>query len=127
MVFVYLLLSLMCSAANEIIELWLKNRAADLERGLRELLNDKDGTGLVKDLYSHHLVNGLFKGKYNRASYSGFLGRAKRLFGMGNLPSYIPARNFALALMDLVPRVAAPTRPADSKTAAQVGAKSGAA
>ena len=34
MIFVYLLLSLMCSAANELIELWLKNRAADLERGL---------------------------------------------------------------------------------------------
>ena len=64
MIFVYLLLSLICSAANELIELWLKNRAADLERGLRELLKDKDGSGLVNDLYSHQLVNGLFEGDY---------------------------------------------------------------
>src|SRR5438034_355636 len=46
LIFVYLLLSLICSAANEVIELWLKNRAADLERGLRELLNDPQANGL---------------------------------------------------------------------------------
>ena len=39
MIFIYLLLSLMCSAANEIIELMLKKRAIDLERGIRELLS----------------------------------------------------------------------------------------
>ena len=38
MIFIYLLLSLMCSAANEMIELMLKKRAIDLERGIRELL-----------------------------------------------------------------------------------------
>ena len=120
-IFVYLLLSLMCSAANEIIELWLKNRAADLERGLRELLKDEAGTGLVKSLYSHHLVNALFKGEYNQALYRGWSGWVKRLLGRGQLPSYIPARNFALALMDLVPRVTAST------AAAQEKPKSGAA
>ena len=34
MIFIYLLLSIMCSAANEIIELMLKKRAIDLERGI---------------------------------------------------------------------------------------------
>ncbi len=34
MIFVYLLLSLMCSAASEIIELMLKKRAIDLEHRL---------------------------------------------------------------------------------------------
>jgi hypothetical protein len=127
LIFVYLLLSLMCSAANEIIELWLKNRSADLERGLRELLNDDKGTGLVKDLYSHHLVNGLFKGQYNEALYSGFSGWVKRLFGRGQLPSYIPARNFALALMDMIPRVTPPTAPAAPGSDAPAEPKSGAA
>jgi hypothetical protein len=89
LIFVYLLLSLICSAANEMIEAWLKNRASDLERGIRELLNDNDGTGLVQKLYEHPLVYSLFKGTYNPADNS-------------NLPSYIPARNFALALMDIV-------------------------
>ena len=97
MIFVYLLLSLMCSAANELIELWLKNRAADLERGIRELFNDRNRTtGLVERIYSHPLVSGLFEKPYDATRLNWF----KRLLGLVNLPSYIPARNFALALMD---------------------------
>jgi hypothetical protein len=34
------LLSLICSSVNELIERQLKNRATDLEAGLRELLDD---------------------------------------------------------------------------------------
>jgi hypothetical protein len=89
LIFVYLLLSLICSALNEIIEACLKKRAADLERGIRELLHEDKGAGLLKAFYEHPLVSGLFKGKYEP-------GKTR------NLPSYIPARNFALALMDIV-------------------------
>jgi hypothetical protein len=89
LIFVYLTLSLIVTAVNEFIEALLKKRASDLETGLRELLNDPKGIGLVKDLYEHQLVFGLFKGKYEAAKTR-------------NLPSYIPARNFALALMDVV-------------------------
>ena len=89
MIFIYLLLSLICSAVNELIERQLKNRAGDLEQGIRELLDDKDGTGLVSQLYQHGMVNGLFKGDYNVKDKS-------------NLPSYIPSRNFALAIMSIV-------------------------
>ena len=98
MVFVYLLLSLMCSAANELIELWLKNRATDLERGLRELLKDPDGKGLVQQVYDHPLINGLFEGGYDPQK----LGMLDRVLGRVNLPSYIPAQNFALAIFDTV-------------------------
>ena len=59
MIFVYLLLSLICSSVNELIERQLKNRATDLEAGLRELLDDKAGTGLVTELYQHGMVNGI--------------------------------------------------------------------
>ena len=51
--FVYLLLRLLCSAVNELVEGWCKKRASDLERGLRELLKDPDGAGLVAQLYDH--------------------------------------------------------------------------
>lgn len=85
MIFIYLLLSLMCSAANEIIESLLKKRAKHLEQGLRELLQNQD---LVAKVYNHSLVNGLFGGRY--------------VAGSRRLPSYIPSANFALALMDLV-------------------------
>ncbi len=97
LIFVYLLLSVICSAVNETIEAWLKKRGADLERGIRELLHEPEGTGYVQKLYNHPLVYGLFKGDY-----------MPRLIKKGcypsssNLPSYIPSGNFALALMDVV-------------------------
>lgn len=78
MVFVYLLLSLVCSAANEIIEAFLKGRASHLEAGIRNLLGNK---GLAEKVYSHDLVRGL-------------LAKKKRK------PSYVPSRTFALALLN---------------------------
>jgi hypothetical protein len=101
MIFIYLLLSLMCSAANEIIELLLKKRAIDLERGIRELLvpDTQSGTpDIVQKLYDHALVNNLFGGTYEESRIASALRRVLRT----QLSSYIPARNFALALMDLV-------------------------
>jgi hypothetical protein len=100
MIFVYLLLSLFCSAMNELVEGVMKNRAKDLEEGLRELLNDKTGSGLVKKLYDHGLINGLFKGTYDPAG-------SKK-----NLPSYIPSGDFAMALMDIACADARPVAPA---------------
>lgn len=100
-IFIYLLLSLMCSAANEIIEMLLKKRAIDLERGIRELLvpgTDSGSDDVVQKLYNHPLVNGLFAGKYEDSR----IASAKRYVMRTALPSYIPSRTFALALMDLV-------------------------
>jgi hypothetical protein len=134
MIFVYLLLSLMCSAANELIELLLKKRGRELERGICELLSEQDTQnflkrfyiqiksflprmyswftgsktateGMVADLYNHPLINGLFKGKYEP--------------GSRRLPAYIPATNFALAVMDLVPQHPAPPPPAAPAPATQ--------
>ncbi len=104
MIFVYLLLSLMCTAANEIIELMLKKRAIDLERGIRELLNPGSKSGepdIVQKLYDHALINNLFGGHYLESKIKTGWPQWLR-FKRTQLPSYIPARNFALALMDLV-------------------------
>src|ERR1700730_14479199 len=90
MVFIYLLLSLICSTISELMERKLKNRAADLERGLRELLNDPDGSSLVKQVYDHGMISGLFKGTYDPSK------------SKTNLPSYIPARSSALAIRGIV-------------------------
>ena len=102
LVFIYLLLSLLCSAANEIVELMLKKRAIDLERGIRELLDPNSKTGQaesVKAFYNHPLVNSLFGGKYENSRIQNFF--ARKLLRT-SLPSYIPSRTFALALMDLI-------------------------
>ncbi len=111
MVFIYLLLSLLCTATNELMELLLKKRAIDLERGIRELLVQPESASdtsaknkpvstsdIVKEIYNHPLVNSLYGGTYED---SGIKSRALP-FRRTQLPSYIPARNFALALMDTV-------------------------
>lgn len=115
LIFIYLLLSLICSAINEMIEARLKIRATTLERAVRELLNDPTGTGLVKKLYEHPLVYGLFQGSYDpkKITHGNYQSGS-------NLPSYIPARNFALALMDIV-------LPAQSAAPGTRSARSGAA
>jgi hypothetical protein len=104
---VYLLLSLICSAVSEGLETILKNRSRDLERGLREMLSDDDGSKLVNLLYNHPLIQGLFRERYSNELIR------KRMFGAGKvyagktLPSYIPPRHFALALMDIIVPVSA--------------------
>ncbi|MCA1592901.1 MAG: hypothetical protein LC754_09680 [Acidobacteria bacterium] len=78
MIFVYLLLSLLCSAFSEFIELLFKFRARDLEKGIKRLLNNP---ALAQQFFAHPLV--------------------KPLFNEGRKPSYIPARTFSLALWNL--------------------------
>ncbi|MCA1640952.1 MAG: hypothetical protein LC785_02995 [Acidobacteria bacterium] len=107
MVFVYLLLSLLCSAVNEYIEAKLNYRAQNLWKGVQLLLNGKiddsrpkpvgagdDGAGaaarpggggeidLASELYNHGLVRALYRDAQA-------------------LPSYIPSRTFALALWNM--------------------------
>jgi hypothetical protein len=92
--FIYLVLSLICSAIQELIASWLKMRAGFLAEGIRVLLDDPPGNGLARDFFNHPLVNSLFRGAYDPNEHR-------------NLPSYIPARTFALAIMD----IAAPPTP----------------
>lgn len=122
MVFVYLLLSLLCSAINEYIEATLNYRGKNLRKGIELLLNDQgrgqtgwmsnllqrvgitsppkpkdeqktppplttppgDESDLADKLYSHGLIRGLYRDQRQR-----------------KLPSYIPARTFALALWNM--------------------------
>jgi hypothetical protein len=82
MVFLFVLISLLCSAINEMIAQFLRLRAKNLEVGLGNLLQSGDGNKLADDLYKHPLINGLSK--------------------PGQKPSYIPPKNFTLALMDIM-------------------------
>src|SRR5512132_2778688 len=82
MVFVYLLLSLLCTAINEWIAGLLALRSKTKEQGIRNLVNDGSGTGFAKALYDHPLIKGLCE--------------------QGHKPSYIPSRIFALALLDMI-------------------------
>jgi hypothetical protein len=90
LIFIYLLLALACTAANELIEAKLKNRSKNLEKGIRELLSDETGEGLACRLYRHPLIYSLYPGNYEPNSPK------------NHLPSYIPAKNFSRALVSLV-------------------------
>src|SRR5512141_56871 len=92
---VFLVLSFMASAIREAIEALMKSRAAYLERAIRELVDDPDGTGMAKEFYEHPLIYSLYQGQfeYKKTRWSG-----------GGLPAYIPARTFAQTIVDLAVR-----------------------
>ena len=98
LVFVYFLLSLICSALQETLEGWFKVRATHLEQGLRVLLDDPKGTGILKSIYNHPSIYGLFEGQYTPDKLRSSVLRKTRL------PSYMPAASFATALIDTLVR-----------------------
>src|SRR5262249_49670503 len=112
--FIYLVLSLACTAAKELLEGWMHARASNLEHGLAILLQDPGRSGLVSALSNQPLIDGLFPGNYSpdpqRRRQTGTI-----------LPAYIPARNFALALLDLVETDAATATATATATAAAAG------
>jgi hypothetical protein len=92
---IFLMLSLIASGVREWIEALVRSRAVHLERGIRMLLDDAEGKGLANALYQHPLIYSLFPGPAAHVA---------RRFKGANLPTYIPARNFASALLDMVTR-----------------------
>lgn len=107
-VFVFVLVSLICTAVREGLEAHLKTRAAYLHYGIRELLNDKTDSGLATRFFKHPLIYGLYSGEYKQPGSEdkqhATTKRPGALTRGDNLPSYIPAGNFALALLDLAVR-----------------------
>lgn len=114
------LVSLICAAIREGIESKLKNRAAQLDQGIRDLLQDPSGEGLAASFYTHPIIFALFEGAYwpagakavsaasppaqINAAANQTLPRVNAFTRGGNLPSYIPSKDFALALLDLTVR-----------------------
>jgi hypothetical protein len=90
MLFVYLLLSLLCTALGEYIEAKLNNRAKLLKKGIELLLNESKGGGidLAGMIYQHGLIRPLYR-------------------DANQLPSYIPSRTFAMALWNMATATAA--------------------
>jgi hypothetical protein len=101
LVFVYIVVSILCTAVREGIEAWLKTRAAYLEHGIRLLLHDEAGGGIAKNIFDHPLIDGLFMGAYKPLSTTT---DGNRPVKGGDLPSYIPTKSFANALLDIAAR-----------------------
>ncbi|NIR45382.1 MAG: hypothetical protein GWN99_13270 [Gemmatimonadetes bacterium] len=84
LLFIYLILSLVCSALNEMLAGWLRMRAKNLEEGIRNMLDDPEGVDIARKVYDHPLVKALGRKQGQRK------------------PSYIPSRLFRSALLDVL-------------------------
>lgn len=91
LVFMYLLLSLICTALSEMAAAALSLRAKTLKSGLEKMLTTPDGQALYRDVMGHPLI----KSAYAMAGRHG--------------PSYLSAHTFTVALLDRI----APGLPAD--------------
>jgi hypothetical protein len=86
LLFLYFLLSIACSAVQELIAQLRNWRARNLAAGIRNLLGGDEG--LTEDFFAHPRLKALSKP-------AGTLLRARG-------PSYIPSRVFALTLLDTI-------------------------
>jgi hypothetical protein len=96
MALMFLFVSLICSAIREFGESLLKTRGDTLERGIREMLGEaagsRDAAEVTRKLYNHPMVAALYDGTFDDARPAG---------RRNKLPSYIPAENFALAILQI--------------------------
>jgi hypothetical protein len=97
LVFVYLVLSLLCSALNETLASVLAWRAKVLREGIANLLGS---TEAAAELYQHPLIKSITRNRGKVRTWVG--GRHKRLqrFAQGRYPSYLPPESFVTALID---------------------------
>jgi hypothetical protein len=104
LIFIYWLLSLICSGLTELIATGIFHlRARTLEEGIRNMLGDPTGDGMAKALYHHPMITGFWLRQLSdnqlSKSQNTNLSR-KELFSC--FPQYIPASTFALVLLDVV-------------------------
>src|SRR3954469_2633483 len=112
--FIYLLLSLLCSAIQEAIAGIFNLRARKLEEGIRNMLAGTTAptAGLATTIWNHRLMRSLYRTTLFRKK--------------DRKPSYVPPRAFALALLDTIaPEATQPTvgPPAPGKTVPTVTPK----
>jgi hypothetical protein len=88
-IFIYLFISLICTAINEAIASLTNKRGTNLFEGIKNLLNDPEFTGLAQQLYNHGLVDGISRNATDPAKPN-------------RLPSYMPPAHFSLALLDIL-------------------------
>lgn len=92
--FLYLLLALIVTTLQELAATWLRFRARDLYAALADMLASRNAHGsvehaqLLQQFYEHPLIKNLCQ--------------RKALSNLHHLPSYIPSRTFALALLDVL-------------------------
>lgn len=113
LMFVYLLLALLATAINEYISAVLNRRGKELARGIGRLLDDLESDEALKHAFTGVKpaaaagMRSLTEQFYRHPLIRPLATRRGRVFelihrGAPRLPSYIPARTFAMALLDVL-------------------------
>jgi hypothetical protein len=91
LVFVYLLLAIICTSANEMLSAVTKSRGKLLQEGIRQLLDNQPTSAaknnpiaLFDDFYKHALITSMSRGNRH--------------------PAYLPARTFSTVIVDILTR-----------------------
>jgi hypothetical protein len=88
LVFVYLLLSILCTSANEWVAAMTRRRGEMLRKGIRQLLEnqpipgDSDPEGFLREFYKHPLISSMMHDKHH--------------------PTYLAPRTFAAVVTDIL-------------------------
>lgn len=104
-IFVYLLLSILCTAANEWVAALTRRRGKMLKKGIQQLLENQaveekgDANGFLKKFYDHPLIDSLIHDR--------------------NHPTYIAPRTFVAVVTDIL--TSAKAGPVESKNAEDGG------
>lgn len=94
LVFVYLLLAILCTAANEWVAAFTRRRGDMLRQGIQQLLggqptrNGGDANEFLQEFYAHPLITSMMHD--------------------GNHPTYISPRNFAAVVTDVTTSLTSP-------------------
>lgn len=84
LVFLYLLLALLVTTLQELVASILEWRAKNLYAAIEDMLKNGEESELVKKLYEHTLIKNLIQRNRDK------------------LPSYMPSKTFAMALLDVL-------------------------
>ncbi len=121
LIFVWMVLSIAAMQIQEWVANILGKRSSDLEESIREMLGDPEK---VKEFYKHPLINSLIKpiSESNKSNIIKLEAKADRnvieqirLWWIKRKPSYIPSKNFSLALFDVVANAGTAHSPLHSK------------
>ncbi|MEP6754226.1 MAG: hypothetical protein ABJA67_01895 [Chthonomonadales bacterium] len=96
LIFIYLVLSLVCTSVNEYIAQMIGLRAENLYKAIHGLFDGPDAARIAEDIYHHSMVLKLGqKTDKIRKTEDGDVNVRKK-------PSYIPAATFSAAITDLI-------------------------
>ncbi len=100
LIFLYFILSVICSSLTELVASLLQWRANDLEKALQHLLGSQ--SGIYQTVVGHPLITSMGHNRGRSGWWGALLARVRGGSGLQGRPAYLPASTFRTALLDAV-------------------------